>query len=647
MNITLNPSPENARRLSQKSLPPLPSISEVSPLPILKVGSREATGEKSGFIKKWPQRPQNLHRGGILAALSCTGDAFTIIISCVFFVYGAFVISYNGVATSSVPHLSLLQNAARYGPTVFPILFAAIVGQAMHAIALWRLELGERMKVLDQLLGSTSIFATVVTQLKFRNIGFVGAGLIILWALSPIGGQASLRVLDFSTASTTQPQTMQYLDMNSTFEPADMGAIGELDAESAIFTGQALYGASLLSPLSTKVSAMDTWGNVKIPMIERLSNLTQDSEGWYEVGGGNATVFSSLIGIPTSNLIAEINSTFNMETSYWVLDCPVLQRPASGFAIAPGINTSSQQSIPGWASGWSQSWSFSTPDVYHNASDTNITSRKLYYTSYDDDQKMTYAECTMNTTYVEVQSACTGKVCAVTKIRSSTKPHPVPAYTLLYNFILVEYVQDFFKAVAGNMYTPTPVQRYFVNPGSPFNNTPDGMLLYTVGSTSFATSFAQLMNTFWIAGIGLSVIPGGLAGNAKLHNGTNTLTMVATVSTSREILICKRFWLAMLFVATGSMFIAGVFGLVLEFTRRAPDLAMNISSLTRDNPYIHLPPGGSTLDSVERSRLMQDVRVRFGDVAAGHKVGYIAIASCDNEQEVGKLRGEKKARFYS
>jgi hypothetical protein len=110
----------------------------------------------------------------------------------------------------------------------------------MHAIALWRLELGERMKVLDQLLGSTSIFATVVTQLKFRNIGFVGAGLIILWALSPIGGQASLRVLDFSTATTTQPQTMQYLDMNSTFEPADMGAIGEPDAESAIFTHRAL-----------------------------------------------------------------------------------------------------------------------------------------------------------------------------------------------------------------------------------------------------------------------------------------------------------------------------------------------------------------------------------------------------------------------
>ena len=114
MNIILNPSLENTQRLSQKSLPPLPSTSEASPLHILEGGSREATSEKSHFIEKWPRRPQNLHRGGILAALSCTGDAFTIIISCVFFVYGAFVVSYDGVATSSVPHLSLLQDAARY-----------------------------------------------------------------------------------------------------------------------------------------------------------------------------------------------------------------------------------------------------------------------------------------------------------------------------------------------------------------------------------------------------------------------------------------------------------------------------------------------------------------------------------------------------
>lgn len=646
MNIILNPSPENPRRLSQRSLPPLPT-SEDSPPRTLEGSPKEATGEKPRFIEKWPKRPQDLHRGGILAVLSCTGDAFTIIISCIFFVYGAFVVSYDGVTTSSVPHLSLLQDAARYGPTIFPILFAAIVGQAMHAIALWRLEHGERMKILDQLLGSTSIFATVVTQLKFRNIGFVGAGLIILWALSPIGGQASLRVLDFGTAITTQPQTMQYLNMNSTFEPADMGAMGEMDVESALFTGKALYGASLLSPLSTKVSAIDTWGNIKIPMIEHLSNLTQDSEGWYEVSGGNGTVFSSLIGIPTSTLRSEVNSTFNLDTSYWVLDCPVLQRPTGGFIALPGINSSTTQPNPGWVGGLSQSWALSTLDKYYNLSDTNITPRKLYYSSYDDDQKMTYAECTMNTTYVEVQSACTGKVCAVNKIRQSTQPHPVPAYTLLYDFILATYIGDFFGAVSSNMYTPTPVQRYFVNPGSPFNNTPDGMLLYTVSKTSFTISLAQLMNTFWIAGIGLSSVPGGLTGTANLHNGTKTLATVATISTSREILVCRRIWLAMLFVATGSMFIAGVFGLVLEFTRRAPDLAMNISSLTRDNPYIHLPPGGSTLDSVERSRLMQNVRVRFGDVATGHEVGYIAIASCDNEQEVGKLRGQNKERMYS
>ncbi|OCK79404.1 hypothetical protein K432DRAFT_393914 [Lepidopterella palustris CBS 459.81] len=106
----------------------------------------------------------------------------------------------------------------------------------MHAVAPWRLENGERVKVLDPLLGSISIFAIVVTQLKFRNIGFVGTGLIALRTLFPVGGQASLRVLEFGAAATTYPRTLQCLDINSTFQPPDLGADGEPSIISAAFT---------------------------------------------------------------------------------------------------------------------------------------------------------------------------------------------------------------------------------------------------------------------------------------------------------------------------------------------------------------------------------------------------------------------------
>jgi hypothetical protein len=533
----------------------------------------------------------------------------------------------------------------------------------MHAIALWRLENGERMKVLDQLLGSTSIFATVVTQLKFRNIGFVGAGLIALWALSPVGGQASLRVLGFGTATSQQAQTIQYLNINSTFAPTDPVPKGVVsDLQASLFTSKALYGAALLTPSSVKNSPMDTWGNIKIPMIEHIMNTTHsDAEGWYTVQGNN-TIYSSLIGIPMAKLPTETNTTFGMETSYLVLDCPVLERPESGFIAIPGINETTLQGANGWNGYVSQCWQIATPNSLANTTDiklrgirnatnaSNVSPRKLYYASYDDDNKMTYAECTINTSYVQIQSACIGSNCSVIRIRPSTQQHMPTGWTVLDLNDLNQatlYWQYFFGAIDGNTYEPTIVQRYFVEPANPFNTTSNNTLLYKLDKTSFATSLAQLLNTFWIAGIGISTVTSGVDGTPNPQTGTQILTTIATVSTDWEILICNRVWLAFLFVATGAMFIAGVFGLVLEFTRRAPDLAMNISSLTRDNPYIHLPPGGSTLDSIERSRLVQNVRVRFGDVAVGHEVGYIAIASCDNQQEVGKLRGEKKGRLYS
>jgi uncharacterized sodium:solute symporter family permease YidK len=53
-----------------------------------------------------------------------------------------------------------------------------------------------------------------------------------------------------------------------------------------------------------------------------------------------------------------------------------------------------------------------------------------------------------------------------------------------------------------------------------------------------------------------------------------------------------------------------------------PEVMMNISSLaTRNNPYIPLPEGGTDLGASTRARLLKGLRVRFGDIEAGSKVG--------------------------
>jgi hypothetical protein len=220
------------------------------------------------------------------------------------------------------------------------------------------------------------------------------------------------------------------------------------------------------------------------------------------------------------------------------------------------------------------------------------------------------------------------------------------------------FLAAFVTAIEGNSYKPTAIQRYFTNPAAPFDTTPLTSPIYKLDKTEFAIGLAQLLNTFWIAGTGLSQVASRMpASHTSLHNGTNTLSTVATISESTPVLLCNRAWLAALFVATSIMCLTGDLGLVLAFIRKTPDLAVNISSLTRGNPYIHLPPGGSALDSAPRDRLLQNVRVRFGDVRAGEQVGYIAIGSCEAGDEgvirngtprdvmVERMKGEKE-RVY-
>ncbi|PSN68120.1 hypothetical protein BS50DRAFT_475081, partial [Corynespora cassiicola Philippines] len=546
--------------------------------------------------------------------------------STIFVVYGSFIIHYDGVPISDASHLSILQDASGYGPTVFPILFAAIVGQAMHAIAHWRLENGERMKVLDQLLGSTGIFSAVATQFKFQNMGFVVASLICLWALSPIGGQASLRVLEYGSNTTSHLRTMHYLDWNSAFAMSQKGVGPHKDAMEVRFVASRLFVASLASTRDTQLSSMDSWGNVKIPMLERLPALP-DEEGWLTVDYNKNITYTAQIGVPISELSTNYNTTFNMELAYWTLDCPDIKPESErdpSEPWLPGVNTSASLAQgEGWFVGYSRSWALSTPmELWRwNTTDfTNIPRRVIYYRGADDDSGQswneTYAECHMSTSYVEVAVQCFSKSCSITHIRPSLLPHRPSSVALGIDPFYAGFIRSFHETLETKVFQrPSVFQRYFVQPYAPFTSANKSLDIFKVGKVSFETSFAQLLNSYWQAGISIGQVTSGIPPAEQINSTWFTKdngmqrpyyrSMNATETQTIPTVKCNKSWLAALFIATGAMFLAGAFGLVLEITRRAPDFALNISSLMRDNPYLDIPAGGSALDALERSRLLQ------------------------------------------
>lgn len=502
------------------------------------------------------------------------------------------------------PQLQLTQSQ---GPTIFPILYAAVVGRALKGFLSWRLERGERLGLLDLLAGSNTLVNTVTTQLTLRVASFVGPLLVLLWALSPLGGQASLRVMTIGNRTISSTGSFQYMVQNNSFDPWDTA-----DDASAIAVVDGLFVASLLSPLTTKMSTVDTWGNVKIPMLEAVANVSMpDKNGWYAPNTID-TVYSSLIGTPISNVEqTDLNTTLTIETSYWRLECPVL----ANVWQPPNANLSAEP----WEVNTGMSGTLASNTTYPRISPSNSTQleaeeeaptpddlspRTIVYNTWDNDESsQTGSICQIYTTYVEVEVSCAGLTCAATKIRRSTLPHPPAAYTFLDEdpFAWDHFSDIFVSLISGHSATATGVQLYFVDPQSPFDFNNE-QALYTLPRDTYAMRFAQLLNSVWAAMMGMYAIPDGISTETASQNETiladsndaSYANVTGTKTASVDVIQCHNGWLAALSVASLVMVVASLATPVFRALKRAPEITLNVSTMVKDNPYVRLPETGST-----------------------------------------------------
>jgi len=104
-----------------------------------------------------------------------------------FLVYASLVYT-NDAKPIDVEPVPRLEKVSKWMPTIFPIVFAAITGNLLKAIASWKLERGISVLSLEFLLSSRTVFSTVTTPFAIRMVNWATPFLIILWALSPIGG---------------------------------------------------------------------------------------------------------------------------------------------------------------------------------------------------------------------------------------------------------------------------------------------------------------------------------------------------------------------------------------------------------------------------------------------------------------------------
>jgi hypothetical protein len=642
------------------------------------------TSENKDYRKafpEWPYEGKNLKHSGKSFYITVIADTLLLFIPLCFVSIAIMgeVLDGRSVALNAWGlHLITLKG---YGVTAYEILFAVICGRGIKNIATWWFTKGARIQFLEQMLGSRSIASTLTTQYKLKAYGPVAATLIVIWALSPVGAQAILRLLDTAIRSNSSQGSVYYINSNSSGRASGFQSlVGDLtDSYSYV------YQASLIAPNSTHNGPRDLWGNTKIPNIEKLDQSSATDDGWIKVP--DLASYSSLVGVSMANLSQHGNSTFVLPSSYYTLNCPKgpqilpwteeilwtesgakyrgngqslvgygtqrLGSPYTNYSSPYLTNISSPDSnlapeFNFWSIG-----TFTSPQYPYYRTPIDPISVYLQFATInktDNSDEITALNCRLTYSNVDSQVLCNGKDCQVVAMRSrnsiANDSYPSPldssdvAYKFFSGFVRTTGTNNLITQFNENSFMMQYLQYGFNPIGTP--DYSNDINLTAISGDVLAERLSRLMNSYWQPSLSLEFVTGNFPSNLSTVEGIEPA--IAAIETAEEIFVCPAVWFAFLLTSSSVLFTISIIGYILHyFFTVAPDLTGHVSSLTRDNLYVNIPKGGSSLSGFKRAIYLKDVMIKIGDAKPDDEMGHIVVMSVDAAREkAGKLDRDRK-----
>lgn len=579
------------------------------------------------------------------------------------------------VGTNDIPHhfccnhWSLTESLGNMGAT------ERLHGRYVCSVMLDSLGLSRLLKPtgrVETLSGSDTLIGAILTQVQLRNINLLAVALVVLWSLSPLGGQASLRIARPGTRVITSQREVSFLDPSSTYT---MGQSGDTDLKPLAKT---MFATSLVSSQLLYGKPQDNWGNPRVPIVEVFDNY-QDHE-WIEIGANATnTTFSSLVGIPFSPGLPNDATSFTLNTSYMSLNCPTMKK-------IPKVNgtlfTNFTANLPPFhiLGGWYMSSphpacdpSLVAPGGFQIAMSACLRgcrpllnesqvpqpreARRVIWESAGK-ESLSHIECTLHTTYVDVNYTCVNSSCIPEAVRlSPTGPGPEhfsdPGFPDNYpndpwnlhnftgldrgsSFSPVGFLSSITEAFDfSTSHDTIPILSLLLSPNNSFARPVHEETFYRdildLGRATFETRFAQLLNTQYIIGgypemvaKSFSVSP---QNRSTKYDGAIVANRTATTQHPHPILVCKKPWFFTMLVASIILLLASVMGAVLRALTLVPDVLGTLSIVTLDNRVERPLQKASMLDGLDRSRLLKNVKIKLGNVEAGAPSGRIAFAA--------------------
>jgi hypothetical protein len=521
---------------------------------------------------------------------------------------------------------------------------------------------GANLLLLEQLHHSTTIFEAFITQWALRRptarFLTVATCLMAIWSLSPLGGQAVLRVLSPGTFLNGTITPMYY------FNTSSVGGKSYLPLDNYSPEISAVFFSSLIAPQPIQDSTIDSWSNVKIPVLESITSAP-DLDGWYTVPDEGID-YSSLVGAPITGIPTIGSTNFTMISSYFYLVCsqptclPLTQEVLWSATNDSFCSTNSSELLGSNRLGANNeqlstcSIGTTTPTSTVNSTSLDLTSnitRQIIFQSELNNQCIVQTTCDVHYSTVENNITCKDKACKVTSQRPYTEfPYNVSPLDSC------STARQFYISFAGacgpfrSVIFPQPssLEVYLMTGLSPLSVGADGNSMHNMSyltDSQMSQRLTRLVNTFYLS----SMAPDFLAGGMDTFNFSNPVSLnshpgqefLADVFTNDNVYVCNHIWFVILIVATLVKLAAAGLGVWLDYVNIAPDIFGYVSTgLTRGSKDFRSSAwSGSTLDGFDRTKMMGDVMVKLGDVQPRKNTGLVVFASPEHTDVETLKRG--------
>ncbi len=382
-------------------------------------------------------------------------------------------------------------------------------------------------------MGSSSLAGSVQSAFSLRRIDIAAISILVIWVLSPVGGQSSLRLLSIVQEPATTNHSIYYARSDTTYYIG-----GSSHYETEPFATNAIFQSSLLAATSTKDGPTDSWSNPKVPLlqthIDSVDAVVDPANNlWVDTSlASNVTTYGSLVGLPLQNVPRVGVANFSMETVTFYTDCSRLKTPVTNDTWCEG----SKSVVPFTCINYNSAVPTCKDQSFLLNSSFNVYDTGLLNMSdtpqYVDLQfvgggsqwlygRASGFDCLLKSLRLEANVLCNDGRCAVKRVRRSEFDRR-PSFLNPWNEFAPYGEQDgasaYWYQVLLQLSTSTgsafgtyatPLDNYLYGIDSPyvFNYAFDW---HNVTEAAFSRRFTTVLNTFWAAAQGGYVIAGDI-----------------------------------------------------------------------------------------------------------------------------------------